>query len=210
MISEHVTRSSITGSGSAVDESAIVEAATEAVSAALPNQRSTAIWRLVIIGILLAFIWFLAFVLYRQNTTERRASGLAPNFAFTTFAGEKITLDDLKGKGVVLNFWASWCDPCRAEAALLEAAWRTEKEKGIVFVGLDYLDQDHKAKAYLQEFNITYPNGPDLGSKAYNQYGARGVPETFFISPQGEIKNVVVGPLLKAQSLQKFIDQIRP
>ncbi|MEZ4640203.1 MAG: TlpA disulfide reductase family protein [Caldilineaceae bacterium] len=92
------------------------------------------------------------------------------------------------GQGVVINFWASWCDPCRDEADLLEQTWLREKDNGIVFLGLDYLDQEPAAKAYLAEFNVTYPNGPDLRSEIARRYGIKGVPETFFINPQGNCR----------------------
>jgi cytochrome c biogenesis protein CcmG/thiol:disulfide interchange protein DsbE len=117
--------------------------------------RATRLWQVVIVLIMVAFVGILAFRLWDTNTTEQRADGLAPEFTFTTFDGETISLSDLKGKGVVVNFWASWCDPCREEAALLEEAWRREKDNGIVFIGLDYLDQEPAAKAYLAEYGIS-------------------------------------------------------
>jgi cytochrome c biogenesis protein CcmG/thiol:disulfide interchange protein DsbE len=173
------------------------------------NQRTT-LWRVIIVGLLLAFVWFLAVGLQRQNVSERRVSGVAPEFEFTTFDGETIRLSDLRGKGVVLNFWASWCDPCRAEAPLLENAWRREEANGIVFIGLDYLDQEHSALAYLEEFDITYPNGPDLQSAAARRYGIQGVPETFFIDSEGRIASMVIGPLLSEADLERRLDAIRP
>ena len=133
----------------------------------------------------------------RTNVSEQRASGAAPAFEFTTFDGETISLDDLAGQGVVLNFWASWCDPCRDEADLLEQTWRREQDNGIVFLGLDYLDQEHAALEYLAEFDITYPNGPDIQSAAARSYGIKGVPETFFIGPDGKIVSTVIGPMLR-------------
>jgi cytochrome c biogenesis protein CcmG/thiol:disulfide interchange protein DsbE len=111
---------------------------------------------------------------------------------------------------VVLNFWASWCDPCRAEAALLEATWRQEKENGIVFIGLDYLDQEPAAKAYLAEYDVTYPNGPDLQSQAARRYGIKGVPETFFIDPEGKIAHMVIGPIVNEAQFAEALDKIRP
>jgi cytochrome c biogenesis protein CcmG/thiol:disulfide interchange protein DsbE len=148
--------------------------------------------------------------LVQTNQSEQRAAGAAPAFSFTTFEGESISLDQLAGKGVVLNFWASWCDPCRDEAALLEETWRSEQENGIVFIGLDYLDQEPAAKAYLAEFGITYPSGPDLQSAAARRYGIKGVPETFFIDPQGNITDIVIGPIVSAARLDEYLAKIRP
>ncbi|MCB0157375.1 MAG: TlpA family protein disulfide reductase, partial [Caldilineaceae bacterium] len=141
---------------------------------------------------------------------EQRASGIAPAFEFTTFDGETISLADLEGQGVVLNFWASWCDPCRAEADLLEQTWQREQNNGIVFIGLDYLDQEHAALGYLDEFGITYPNGPDLQSAAARTYGIKGVPETYFISPDGKITSFVIGPIVSQGDLDQRLDAIRP
>jgi cytochrome c biogenesis protein CcmG, thiol:disulfide interchange protein DsbE len=152
----------------------------------------------------------LAARLIQTNQSEQRASGQAPEFAFTTFDGQKIALSDLRGKGVVLNFWASWCDPCRDEAALLEATAQREKDNGIVFIGLDYLDQEPAAKAYLAEFGITYPSGPDLQSAAARKYGIKGVPETFMINPQGEIQDIVIGPVVSQGKLDEYLQKIRP
>jgi cytochrome c biogenesis protein CcmG/thiol:disulfide interchange protein DsbE len=191
-------------------EMGVLEPATETTAAAPPRSRSALIWRVVIAGALLAFVWFLAVGLQRQNVSEQRAVGAAPDFEFKTFDGETVQLADLRGKGVVVNFWASWCDPCRAEADLLESAWRREQNNGIVFVGLDYLDQEHSAKAYLEEFDITYPNGPDLQSAAARRYGIQGVPETFFIDPEGNIQSLVIGPIATEADLNSRLDAIRP
>jgi cytochrome c biogenesis protein CcmG/thiol:disulfide interchange protein DsbE len=168
------------------------------------------LWQFIFVVILLGFVGILAFRLWDTNTTEQRADGLAPDFTFTTFEGETISLADLKGKGVVLNFWASWCDPCREEAELLESAWRREQDNGIVFIGLDYLDQEPAAKAYLTEYDISYPNGPDLQSQAARRYGIKGVPETYFITPEGEIVQTVIGPITNAAQLDSFLAKIRP
>ena len=174
-------------------------------------ERRTAQWRLVIFGILLTFIALLFWGLRSQMVSERRVSGKAPEFEFTTFAGDEvIRLSDLQGQGVVLNFWASWCAPCREEAVLLEQTWRREQGNGIVFVGLDYLDQNHAALAYLKEFDVTYPNGVDKQSTWARRYGIEGVPETFFIAPDGTIADILIGPLLSQADLDNRLDKIRP
>lgn len=174
------------------------------------HKRSVRVWQTIFVLILLGFVALLAARLIQTNESEQRASGEAPPFTFTTFEGETISLADLKGQGVVLNFWASWCDPCRDEAELLEATWRREQDNGIVFLGLDYLDQEPAAKAYLAEFDVTYPSGPDLQSAAARRYGIKGVPETFFIDPQGNIQDIVIGPIVGQGRMDELLDKIRP
>jgi len=183
---------------------------TAAATAAKPPARAVRLWQIVFVAILVVFAGILAFRLWDTDTTQQRASGPAPNFTFTTFDGQTINTADLKGKGVVVNFWASWCDPCRDEAAYLQAAAEREKDKGIVFLGLDYLDQEPQAKAYLAQYGITYPSGPDIQSQAARQYGIKGVPESYFVSPQGEIVQAVIGPITSAAQLEGFLNKIRP
>ncbi len=175
-----------------------------------PSSRSVKLWRFLFLGAGAAFIVLLGVRLWQTNVQGQRAAGEAPELRFTTFDGAEVDLDELRGKGVVINFWASWCTPCRDEAELLEQTWRREKENGIVFLGLDYLDQEPSALAYLAEFDITYPNGPDLRSQAARRYRIQGVPETFFISPEGRIVETVVGPIASQQELDALLDRIRP
>lgn len=175
-----------------------------------PKKAAVRLWQGIFGLILLVFVIMLGARLVQTNQFEQRASGQAPAFSFTTFEGETISLDQLAGKGVVLNFWASWCDPCRDEAVLLEETWRRESENGIVFLGLDYLDQEPAAKAYLAEFGVTYPSGPDLQSAAARRYGIKGVPETFFIDPQGNITDIVIGPIVSQAKMDEYLAKIRP
>jgi len=175
-----------------------------------PKKKAVRMWQGVFglaALVLLVFVILLGGGLLRATQSERRASGPAPDFSFTTFDGESISLDQLAGKGVVLNFWASWCDPCRDEAALLQSTSVREQENGIVFIGLDYLDQEPAAKAYLEEFGITYPSGPDLQSAAARRYGISGVPETFFIKADGTVDWFKIGPLSDAE-LRGCLDQL--
>ena len=175
-----------------------------------PSTSAVTAWRILFLCIGLAFIALLAVRLWQTNVQGQRAAGEAPELNFTTFDGEGIDLHDLRGKGVVINFWASWCTPCREEADLLEQTWRREKGGGIIFLGLDYLDQEPAALAYLNEFDITYPNGPDLRSQAARRYRIQGVPETFFVSPEGRIVETVVGPIASQQELDALLERIRP
>ncbi len=115
------------------------------------------------------------------------ASGSAPAFELHTFDGKTVSLADLHGKPIVLNFWASWCQPCRQEAPILEAAWEQYRTQGVMVIGVDYVDTEPEAKKYLDEFKITYPNGPDLRSEVSSAYHITGVPETYFITRDGKL-----------------------
>lgn len=122
--------------------------------------------------------------------------GLAPDFTLTSFGGDELTLSDLRGKVVVINFWASWCPPCREEAAYLEDSWRKYKDQDVIFIGVNYADTEKEALEYIAEFDITYFNGPDLGTRIAQQFNLLGVPETFYIAKNGELRGVKIGPLI--------------
>jgi cytochrome c biogenesis protein CcmG/thiol:disulfide interchange protein DsbE len=133
--------------------------------------------------------------------------GVAPDFSLDSFGGETLVMSELRGKVVVINFWASWCPPCREEAAYLEQTWRDYRDQGVVFIGVNYVDTQAEALAYLEEFDITYFNGPDLGTRISQLYNLQGVPETFFISKGGEIRGVKIGPLYPPE-LTNWIDEL--
>jgi cytochrome c biogenesis protein CcmG/thiol:disulfide interchange protein DsbE len=162
--------------------------------------------KIIPIILLLGLFGLLAWGL-SKNQKGRLQEGPAPEFSLTSFEGETIQLSDYRGQVVVLNFWASWCPPCREEAPYLEEFWRKYREKGVVFIGVDYVDVEPEALAYIEEFNITYINGPDLRTAISQAYNIQGVPETFFINKNGEIGHVHVGPLIPTD-LEREIDKL--
>jgi cytochrome c biogenesis protein CcmG/thiol:disulfide interchange protein DsbE len=119
----------------------------------------------------------------------------APDFSLTLFEGRNIRLSDFRGKVVFLNFWASWCPPCRAEARLLEQSWQRYKDQGVVFLGIDMQDTEEAARRFIQEFGVTYMNGRDPNNRIAINYGVYGIPETFFIDKEGLITYKHIGGL---------------
>lgn len=119
----------------------------------------------------------------------------APAFSVALFDGSTVRLEDLRGKIVFVNFWASWCPPCRTEAPVLEEAWRKLKGANVVFLGINTQDKEEAARDFLEEFSITYPNGRDPGGKIAIDYGIWGLPESFFIDGAGRITYKHVGAI---------------
>ena len=106
-----------------------------------------------------------------------------------------IHLADLRGKPVMLNFWASWCDVCKLEAPLLENTWLRAQSQGIVFVGIDFEDTHSDGLNFLRTYDITYPNIVDSTGATAIAYGVTGVPESVFVNRQGIIVTKVIGEL---------------
>ncbi len=114
-------------------------------------------------------------------------------------ADGRVSLSELRGAPVVLNFWASWCDPCRAEAPVLERGWRRAQRQGVVFVGLDMQDVTSDAREFLREFGVSYLNVRERGKETSRRYGATGLPETYFISARGQVVAHVIGTVTSEQ-----------
>lgn len=154
-------------------------------------------WRRVIIvtGIVILFIGLLAYGFTRDpHFIQSPLIGRqAPDFTLALFDGGTISLKDYRGKAVLVNFWASWCPPCRVEAPALEAAWKRYREKDVVFLGVNIQDQENNAREFIKEFGITYINGRDLTRKVSVDYGVWGIPETFFVDREGRITYKQVG-----------------
>ncbi len=128
-----------------------------------------------------------------------------PNFTLTTFDGEQYSIEDYRGKIVLVNFWASWCKPCEQEAAELEQAWRNFKDQGVMFLGVDYVDTETEAMTYLTKFDISYPNGPDLGTRISQAFRIRGVPETYIVGRDGTIVDIKISPYLSLDEIENAL-----
>lgn len=146
--------------------------------------------------------------LFRSQQGQVAVGETAPDFELISFEGESYRLSDYQGSVVLVNFWASWCESCKPEARDLEEAYQYYRDRGdVLFLGVDYVDTEPEALGYLEEFGITYPNGPDLRTAISQAFRIRGVPETFIIDQQGIIAHVQIGPY---SSLQEILSSIDP
>jgi cytochrome c biogenesis protein CcmG/thiol:disulfide interchange protein DsbE len=161
---------------------------------------------IVTFAVILALLGLLAWGLKKAQAGPL-SNGMAPDFTITGFNGRTVTLSELRGQVIIINFWASWCPPCREEAAYLEETWRKYEDKGVIFIGVDWVDTEKEALAYIDEFDITYLNGPDIGTRIAQAYNIQGVPETFYVAKNGELRGVHIGPL-KSPELDQKIEEL--
>lgn len=183
-------------------------------------RRGVPIWVQIIIWVfLVGLLAIVAVGLKRAQEGTVQPGATIQDFTFNLFKGyeyngqSQIKLSDLRGKVVVINFWASWCKPCEQEAAELEAAWKEYEPTGqVVFIGADYVDTPNEANVYLKKFNITYPNGEDrdlLHGRPLSQYfRIKGVPETYFVDKNGVLQYVQIGPFSSADQIRAQIEPL--
>ena len=132
---------------------------------------------------------------------------LAPNFALETPDGESYTLSDLRGQPVLVNFWATWCGPCRVEMPAIQAAYETHQDEGFVVLAVDHTQTDTvpNVVAFGEELGLTFPLLIDPGSQIQDEYRIRAYPSSFFVDEEGVIQAVHFGPLTEGQ-LDENID----
>ena len=122
--------------------------------------------------------------------------------------GETVRLSELRGRPILLNFWASWCDPCSAEAPVLEHIWQTYRDQGLLVLGVDARDLSDNARAFDDQHGLTYPSLRDGDDSSERAYETVGVPETFLIDAEGRITAKVVGPILSPDQVTGAIEEV--
>ena len=159
----------------------------------LPHQRRFSLGSLALLGSVLVLGLIFGLQLSRQNA-GRPTSGAAPDFALTLFDGVEFRLNDYRGRVVLINFWASWCPPCRDEAPDLQALYDDYQADGLTVLGVNMLESSkQKALDFINEYDITYANGEDLGETVTNRYRVEAPPESFLIDRQGKVRRFIFG-----------------
>lgn len=180
-------------------------------------RHSVPVWVQVIVwGLLLALLAVMAIGLRRSQQGHIQVGDELPaDMTMTFFDGygyegrSQISFGELRGRVVLINVWASWCVSCKEEAPWLESVWREFEPRGdVVFIGLDYVDIEPDARAWMQRYDNTYPNGPDLGTRISQYFRVSGVPETYVFDRDGILRYVKIGPFTSAQEIRSAVLQV--
>lgn len=154
-----------------------------------------------------AFVWFtLALLLFlglRPGDGAAAEIGIgdqAPDFTLTDLSGQPLTLSDLRGRYVVLNFWATWCPPCRKEMPVLQQVHARYQEQGVVVVGVNLDESPLTIRAFTEPLGVTFPIVIDKGNKVTQAYGFLPLPTTYFIGPDGQVRLVQYGEVTEEQA----------
>ncbi len=166
-------------------------------------------------ALILGLIWT---VISRvQPTSAQTSTGsvpkegfTAPDFTLSLLDGGTVTLSALKGKVVLVNFWTSWCPPCRKEMPAIESVYRSYKDLGLVVIGLNLTAQDSKQEAasFAQEIGVTFPIALDLDNSVGNLYRVTALPTSFFIDRNGVIRSVIVGGPMSEALIQTKVEEL--
>ena len=158
-----------------------------------PKRSGLGLGSLALLAAVLVVALALGTQLSRRNA-GRPTSGAAPDFTLALFDGTAFRLSDYRGQVVLINFWASWCPPCRDEAPDLQALYQDYRADGFTILGINMLESSRqKALDFMAEFGISYSNGEDIGERVTNLYRVEAPPESFLIDRSGNVRRFFIG-----------------
>jgi peroxiredoxin len=165
------------------------------------------------LGVLIGLVIIAAVWLVTARTAEPELPGVgetnrpAPDIAMPTLDGGTLRLSDYRGQVVLVNFWGTWCEPCKEETPALQASYQALKDQGLVIVGVNLRKQEPDEagiRAFLSEYGVTYPTALDIEGEAARLFQISPIPTSYFIDPAGNIRYIRVGTLTQEEVAALF------
>jgi peroxiredoxin len=166
--------------------------------------------RTAILAILIAAIGYTFYINFFKKDAVIAVNDNAINFEMKDINTKKTyTLSDQKGKGVVINFWGSWCDPCKHEMPFMNKVYQEYKDKGIQLFALNANEAPFVVSKFVSDYGLTFPVGIDKDQNILDLYGVGPLPTTFFVSPNGKIKRIAIGEMTE-ENFRGYLKEILP
>ena len=171
--------------------------------------------RLMGVTLVVGAVWIWASAAPAAATTggqipSPREGFLAPDFSLDLLGGGEITLSELRGSAVIINLWASWCPPCRAEMPAIQRVFERSQGRGLVVLAVNttFQDSEQAAQTFVQEFGLTFPIALDRDGVVSRSYQLRALPSTFFVDREGIIRKVIIGGPMNEATIQTTVEEI--
>ncbi|MFD1360595.1 thiol-disulfide oxidoreductase ResA [Lentibacillus salinarum] len=177
------------------------------------KKRNRLIFRTIVLALLLVAVIYALVSNLTDDETNVKAGTQAPDFKLEQInkhnERETVRLSDLEGKGVMLNFWGTWCEPCEDEMPYMESLYPEYKDKGVEIVAVNLDTTKFVVDKFINKYDLTFPVPYDSNKEVMNAYNVEPLPTTFFIDPDGEIVKVVEGGLT-LEKIEGYLQQIQP
>lgn len=165
--------------------------------------------RIIVLSILFLALGSAFYMAYQKDDSPVQVGDLAPDFTLTNLEGEKVSLSDYRGKGVLLNFWASYCDPCKREMPAMEKQYQAMKDEGIEILAVNIAESHVAINSFKNRFGFTFPILLDRDRSITNRYGIIPIPTSFFIDSNGIVVAKVTGEMDEGL-IKHYLHQIKP
>ncbi|WP_186668844.1 thiol-disulfide oxidoreductase ResA [Sporosarcina sp. BP05] len=174
------------------------------------KKRNRFITRLIILTVLAGAV---VFTIYSSFTKEKhdilKVGDVAPDFALVDLDGVSHRLSDYKGQGVFLNFWGTWCAPCKKEMPAMGRQYQVYKDQGVQVLAVNIAESDLKVRTFAEQYGMTFPTLIDKNKSVMQAYSIRPLPTTLLINPEGKIVKIITGEMSE-KSIQGYMEQIKP
>lgn len=166
--------------------------------------------RIVILSLILIAVGWAVYQSAIDDKQKIEEGSVAPNFMLPLLGGDSMQLEDLRGQGIVLNFWGTWCDPCRKEMPALNQAHNKYKDRGVQVLAVNIGESDVTVNRFVEQYQLSFPILMDKQSEITALYEIGPIPTTFFIDGEGVVRRIVIGGPMSEQVIEQYIQEILP